>query len=154
MVAFSWSFKSWNSLYTAIELNMFYIKWNIHLTWKISWLFLLEYLLSFRTSSTILRYIYTYIYCIHAYTHTPFCYRIQNDLLVWNMFILKITWKSMIDGKAEIGNVVISHLSSPMNLFIVAFLCSLEVTEPTKKHLFAVWTKEQQYYSMLFCLFV
>ena len=61
--------------------------------------------------------------------------------------------KKIMDGKYEIGNVVISHLScskSPMNLFIVAFHCSLEVTEPTKKTPVCCFTKEQQYYSMFF----
>lgn len=65
--------------------------------------------------------------------------------------------KNMVDGKSENGNVVISHLScskSPVNLFTVAFRCSLEVTEPTKKHLFAVCTKEQQYYSSFVFFFL
>lgn len=63
--------------------------------------------------------------------------------------------KKIVDGKYEIGNVVISHLScskSPMNLFIVAFHCSLEVTEPTKKTPVCCFTKEQLYYSMFFFL--
>lgn len=39
--------------------------------------------------------------------------------------------KNLMGGKYEIRNVVLSHLScskSPVNLFIVAFQCSLEVT--------------------------
>lgn len=61
--------------------------------------------------------------------------------------------KNLVHGKSEIGNVVISHLSyskSRVNLFTVALQCSSEITKPTKKYLWAICTKEQQYYNVHF----
>lgn len=75
----------------------------------------------------------------HAHTHL-FAIEFWIDLWIRKHVHILITWNRNAQkeygesGKSEIGNVVFSHLScskSPMNLFTVAFQCSLEVAEPT-----------------------